>query len=60
MENFLSDQNKLQKIAVKDDNILNFIISQEKYTDKIYKKLVDSYSMSVETRKHLKTVGTRP
>ena len=56
----IGDQSKFHKIALKDDNILNFIISQEKRTDKIYKELVDTYSMSVETRKHLKTVGTRP
>ena len=60
MENFLSDQSKFQKIALKDDNFLNFITSQEKRIDKIYKKLVDSNSMSEETRKHLKPVGTRP
>ena len=40
MENFLSDQNKFQKTAVKDDNFLNFISSQEKRIDYIYKKLV--------------------
>ena len=45
---------------VKDDNFLNFITSQEKRIDKIYKKLVDSNSMSEETRRHLKPVGTRP
>ena len=50
MENFLSDQSKFQKITVKDDNFLNFITSQEKRIDKIYKKLVDSNSMSEETR----------
>ena len=60
MENFLSDQSKFQKIALKDDNFLNFITSQEKRIAKIYKKLVDSDSMSEKTRKHLKPVGTRP
>ena len=50
MENFLSDQSKFQKIILKDDNFLNFITSQEKRIDKIYKKLVDSNSMSEETR----------
>ena len=60
MENFLSDQSKFQKITIKDDNLLNFITSQEKCIDKIYKKLVDSNSMSEETRRHLKPVGTRP
>ena len=60
MENTLSDQRKFQKIASKDNNFLNFITSQEKLTDKIYKKLIDSNSMSEETRRHLKPVGTRP
>ena len=44
--------------TVKDDNFLNFITSQEKYIDKIYKKLVDSNCMFKETQKHLKPVGT--
>ena len=60
IENFLSDQSKFQTIAVKDDNFLYFITNQEKRIDKIYKKLVDSNSMSEETRRHLKAVGTRP
>ena len=60
MENFLSDQNKFQKIALKGDNFLNFITSQEKHIHKIYKKLVDCNSLAEETRRHLKPVGTRP
>ena len=60
MENVLSDQSKFQKIALKDSNLLNFITNQQKCIDKIYRKLVDSSSMSEETRKHLKPVGTRP
>ena len=60
MENFLSDQSKFHKIALKDDNFLHFITSKEKRIAEIYKKLVDSDSMSEETRKHLKPVGTRP
>ena len=59
MENFLSDQNKFLKITLKDDNFLNFITSQEKCIDKIYRKLVDSNSISEETRRHVKPVGTR-
>ena len=51
MGNFLSDHSKLLKTALKDDNFLNFITSQEKRTDKIYKELVDSNSMSEETRR---------
>ena len=60
MEKFLSDQSKFQKTAVKYHNFLNFVTSQEKRIDKIYKKLVDSNSMYKETRIHLKPVGTRP
>ena len=46
--------------TVKDDNFLNFITSQEKRIDKIYKTFVDSNSMFKETQKHLKPVGARP
>ena len=60
MGNFLSDQSKFQKTTIKYDNLLNFITSQKKRIDKIYKKLVDSNNMSEETRRHLKPVGTRP
>ena len=60
MENFLSDQSKFLKIAVEDDNFLNFITIQEQRIDKIYKKLVYSNSMSEETRRHLKAVRIRP
>ena len=60
MENFLSDQSKFYKIALKEDNFLNFITSQGKCIDKIYKKFVDSNSISEETRRHLKPVRTRP
>ena len=59
MESFLSDQSKFQKTAVKDDNFLNFITSQEKRINKICKKLADSNSMSQETPRHLKPVETR-
>ena len=38
----------------------NFITSQGKRIDKIYKRLVDSNSMSKETWKQLKPVETRP
>ena len=60
MEHFLRDQIKFQKITLKDDNFLNFITSQEKGIDKMYKKLVDSKSLSEETQRHLKPVRTRP
>ena len=56
----LSDQNKFQKAAVKDNDFLNFVIGEEKRLHKIYKKLVDSNNMSEGTQRHLKPVGTRP
>ena len=34
MENFLNYQSKFQKIALKHDHFLNFIVSQEKRIDK--------------------------
>ena len=60
MENFWSDQSKFQIIALKDGNFLNFVTSEEKRIDEIYKKLDNSNSMSEETRRHLKAAITRP
>ena len=60
MENILSGQGKFQRTAVKDDDFMNFMTSQEKHINKIFKRLFDSNSMSDETRRHLKSVGTRP
>ena len=60
MENFWSDQSKFQVIALKDGNFLNFVTSEEKRIDEIYKKLDNSNSMSEETRRHLKAARTRP
>ena len=54
--NFLGDKSKFQ---CKNLNFLNFITSQEKHITKIYKKLADSNTMSEETRRHPKPVGTR-
>ena len=39
---------------------MSFITSQGKCIDEIYKRLVDSNSMSEEIQRHLKPVGTRP
>ena len=39
---------------------LNFVTSQEKRIDKIYRTLVDSDSMSEEIWKYVKPVRTRP
>ena len=45
MENLLSDHRKFEKVTLKNDAFLNFIISQEKRIDTIFKNLVDSNSM---------------
>ena len=60
MENLLSDQRKFEKVTLKNDAFLNFVVNQEKRIDTIFKKLVDSNSMSKEMRKFVKPVGTRP
>ena len=39
---------------------MNFITSQKKRIDKIYKKFVNSKRIYEETQSHLKPVGTRP
>ena len=39
---------------------MNFAINQEKRFENIFKKLVSSNSISEETRRFLKPVGTRP
>ena len=45
----------LKKINLKNDGILNFAINQEKHVDNI----VASNSISEETRRSLKSIGTR-
>ena len=60
MENLLSDQKKFEKVTLKNDAFLNFVVNQEKHTNTIFKNLVDSNSMSKEMRKFVKPVGTRP
>ena len=60
MENLLSDQRKFEKVALKNDTSLNFVVNQEKRIDFIFKNLVDSNSMSKEMRKSIKPVGSRP
>ena len=56
MENLLSDE----KVTLKNDAFLNFVVNQGKHIDTIFKNLVDSNSMSKEMRKSIKPVGTRP
>ena len=60
MYNLLNDTRKFEKINLKNDGILNFAINQEKRIDNNLKKLVASNSISEETRRSLKPVGTRP
>ena len=60
MENLLSDQRKFEKVTLKNDSFLNFVVNQDKHIDTIFKNLVDSNSMSKEMRKFVKPVGTRP
>ena len=60
MENLLSDQRKSEKVTLKNDAFLNFVVNQEKHIGTIFKNLVDSNSMPKEMRKFIKPVGTRP
>ena len=60
MENLLSDERKFEKVTLKNDALLNFVVNQEKRIDTIFKNLVDSNSMSKEMRKFVKPIGTRP
>ena len=60
MENLLNDQGKFERVTLKNDAFLNFVVNQEKCIDTIFKNLVDSNSMSKEMRKSIKPVGTRP
>ena len=59
MENPLSDQRKLERVTLKNDAFLNFLVNQEKRIDTIFKNLVDSNSMSKEMHKSIKQAGTR-
>ena len=60
IENLLSDQRKFERVTLKNDAFLNFLVSQEKRIDTIFKNLDDSNSMSKEIRKSIKPVWTRP
>ena len=60
MENLLSDERKFERVTLKNDAFLNFVVNQEKRIDTIFKNLVDSNSMSKEMRKSIKPVGSRP
>ena len=60
VENLLSNQRKFERVTLKNDAFLNFVVNQEKRIDTIFKNLVDSNSMSKEMHKSIKPVGTRP
>ena len=60
MEDLLNSTRKFENIKLKNDGILNFAVNQEKRVDNIFKKLVVTNSISEETRKSLKPVGTSP
>ena len=59
MGNLLSDQRKFEKVTLKNDAFLNFVVNQEKRIDTIFKNLVDSNSMSKEMQKFVQPVETR-
>lgn len=46
MENLLNDHRKFEKLTLKKDAFLNFLVNQEKHMHIIFKNLIDSNSMS--------------
>ena len=60
MNDILRDQKKFRKVSLKDDTLLNFAINQGDHVDKVLKKILESKSMTENTRKSLKPVGTWP
>ena len=46
MENLLSDQTKFERVTLKNDAFLDFVVNQEKCIDIIFKNLVHSSSTS--------------
>ena len=60
MENLLNETRKFEKANLKNDGILDFAVNQEKRVDDILKKFVASNSISEETRRFLKLIGTKP
>ena len=49
-----------EKVALKSEAFLKFVVSQEKRLDIIFKSLVGANSMTKEMRKSVKPVGTKP
>ena len=60
MEKLLNDTCKFQKLNLNNDGILTFAVNQEKNFGNIFEKLVASNSISEETRRSFKPVGTSP
>ena len=60
MGNLLNETLIFEKANLKNDGILDFAVNQEKRFDDILKKLVASNSISDETRRSLKLIGTKP
>ena len=54
MENLFSDQTKFERVTLKNDALLNFVVNQEKRIDTVFKKLVHSISMPKEIYNKLK------
>ena len=59
MDNLLNDTRKFEKINLKNDGVLNFAINKKNVLT-IFLKLAASNSISEETSRSLKPVGTRP
>ena len=51
MENLLSYQRKFERISLKNDTFLNFVVNKEKRIDTIFKNLLDSNRTSKEVYK---------
>ena len=58
MENLLNDTLTFEKLHLKNDGVLNTAVNQEKRAENIFRKLVASNSISEETRRYRKPVGT--
>ena len=59
MENLVNGTLTFEKLHLKNDGILNTAVNQEIRAENIFRKLVESNSISEETRRSLKTVATR-
>ena len=60
MEKQLSHQRKFQKVILKNDAFLNFVVNQEKRIDIIFKNLVNSNSVPKEMCKSVKPIKISP